>query len=246
MLFEENGSPIIQLIAYLDQNRRANQAIFVTFWDMTKAFDSPSKNMLRTALMRLAVPAEWCDWFIKMDMEGGVIPKSPVAQELLAKGLLPWEFPDIQEEKETASRFTTRRGCSQGDPPSPSHWDAFFDILMRALELGSQEPCVLLGKNRLPHHLGDAAFIDDLTTASPSYITLQRAEDRDCLRFRPRLLPQDQYTQAQNHTHKWSLRRTPTVPDNVHNELATPTDPFLQRHLHPTPRLPHRPRRRSG
>jgi hypothetical protein len=82
-------SSIIQLIAYLDQNRRANQASFVTFWDMTKAFDSPSKNMLRTALMRLAVPAEWCDWFIKMDMEGGVIPKSPVALELLAKGILP-------------------------------------------------------------------------------------------------------------------------------------------------------------
>ena len=173
-------SPIIQLIAYLDQNRRNQRATFVTFWDMTKAFDSPSKNMLRSALMRLAVPAEWCEWFIGMDMAGGVIPKSPIAQELLAAGLPPWEFPDIHEDKDGASRFTTRRGCSQGDPPSPSHWDAFFDILMRALELGCQEPCVLLGKNRLPHHMGDAAFIDDLTTASPTYLTLQRKIEIVC------------------------------------------------------------------
>jgi hypothetical protein len=29
-----------------------------------------------------------------------VIPKSPIAQELLAAGLPPWEFPDIHEDKD--------------------------------------------------------------------------------------------------------------------------------------------------
>jgi hypothetical protein len=67
---------------------------------MTKAFDSPSKNMLRTALMRLAVPPEWCDWFIKMDMEGGVIPKSLLLKNYSRKESYRGSSPTFRRRKE--------------------------------------------------------------------------------------------------------------------------------------------------
>ena len=112
-------SPIMQLIAYLDHRRQSQQATFITFWDITKAFDSPSKNVLRASLARLAVPPQWAEWFVAMDMRGGVLPKSPSTQEFLSNGHRPWDAPSFDQATDQPGRFRTQRGCSQGDPPAP-------------------------------------------------------------------------------------------------------------------------------
>ena len=172
--------PITQLIAYLDHRRQSQSATFVTFWDIARAFDSPSKNILRASLARLAVPTDWADWFVSMDMKGGVLPKSPATTEFLNTGGVPWEAPPFDQDPSRPGRFSTKRGCSQGDPPSPSHWAAFFDILLRALELGSPEATVLPGHHGCPQSLSDGAFVDDLTTVSPTYMSLQHKLDIVC------------------------------------------------------------------
>ena len=104
-------SPIMQLIAYLDHRRQSQQATFITFWDITKAFDSPSKNVLRASLARLAVPPQWAEWFV------GVMPKSPSTQEFLRNGHRPSEAPSFDQATDQPGSFRAQRGCSQGDPP---------------------------------------------------------------------------------------------------------------------------------
>ena len=115
-----------------------------------------------------------------MDMKGGVLPKSPATTEFLNTGGVPWEAPPFDQDPSRPGRFSTKRGCSQGDPPSPSHWAAFFDILLRALELGSPEATVLPGHHGCPQSLSDGAFVDDLTTVSPTYMSLQHKLDIVC------------------------------------------------------------------
>ena len=98
-------APIMQLIAYIDHRRQTVEATFITFWDISKAFDSPSKNVLKASLARLAVPPQWADWFVSMDMRGGVLPKSPIAQDFLHAGHRPSEAPPFDQANEQPGIF---------------------------------------------------------------------------------------------------------------------------------------------
>ena len=107
--------------------------IYGSSWDISKAFDSVSKDMIRLAWERVGVPAPFVDWPIALDADNHTIVRTEWAvaswdaaeYEAFAKeagdGRIPYFHPD--------------RGTGQGDTSSPATWVVFFDIVLRALEL---------------------------------------------------------------------------------------------------------------
>ena len=48
-------------------------------WDITRAFDSVSKNVMRIAWSRLGVPDIWLQWLVGMDEGGMTVVRTPHA-----------------------------------------------------------------------------------------------------------------------------------------------------------------------
>ena len=46
-------------------------------WDITKAFDSVSKNVMKLAWTRLGVPEDWVQWLVGMDENGTTTVRTP-------------------------------------------------------------------------------------------------------------------------------------------------------------------------
>jgi hypothetical protein len=52
-----------------------------TSYDMSKAFDTVSKNIQKIAWSRMGVPADVVDWLVDMDTDGVTVVRSPYALE---------------------------------------------------------------------------------------------------------------------------------------------------------------------
>ena len=48
-------------------------------WDITKAFDNVSKNIMKLAWTRLGVPESWVNWLVAMDATGLTVVRTPHA-----------------------------------------------------------------------------------------------------------------------------------------------------------------------
>ena len=165
-------SAILHVINLISAAHHNKESIFTTFWDITRAFDSVSKNVLKASWIRLGVPEDIANWFVSMDMGGGVIPRSPEASEEIRREY-PTLFEHIQNNPEWLAFFTTLRGCSQGDPTSPSNWTAFFDILLRALTQVEATPSFFHPSHGVAAPGSDSAYADDLATLSRTKEGLQ-------------------------------------------------------------------------
>ena len=133
-------------------------------WDITRAFDSVSKNVMRIAWSRLGVPDILLQWLVGMDEGGMTVVRTPHAvstwnrtgrQGFRNRGKRKsqtvideqYRCPGTtsptsagQEQGETADEnmadgFLATRGTGQGDVTSPTCWAALFDILLTALHM---------------------------------------------------------------------------------------------------------------
>ena len=133
-------------------------------WDITRAFDSVSKNAMRIAWSRLGVPDIWLQWLIRMDETGMTVVRTPHAVSTWNKAgrqgfrnrgkrkrqeanddqyRCPGTTGPTMEEPEqdeivdtnTTDGFLAARGTGQGDVTSPTCWVALFDILLTALHM---------------------------------------------------------------------------------------------------------------
>ena len=68
--------------------------VHVSSWDITRAFDSVSKNIMRLAWSRLGVPDDWLEWLVAMDVNGLTVVRTPHAIKI-------WD-------KHGMDKFTTR------------------------------------------------------------------------------------------------------------------------------------------
>ena len=73
--------------------------------------------------------------------------------------------------------FIALRGVGQGDTPSPFIWDAFFDILLVALKLGTKGKFWVRARGDTLVSLKDQAYADDSLTPCSDLLTLQRKAD---------------------------------------------------------------------
>lgn len=115
-----------------------------TSWDMSKAFDSVSKNVMRMAWRRVGVPKDVTEWLVTLDIAGTTVVRTPYAIE-------QWNIngynsvitnDDMAQTPEGIERnpilgmlqaFSAERGTGQGDVTSPTCWNSVFDILLTAL-----------------------------------------------------------------------------------------------------------------
>jgi hypothetical protein len=169
-------SAILHVSNLLSHAHEMGTDLFTTFWDITRAFDSVSKSILKASWVRLGVPEDIANWFVSMDMGGGVIPRSPLASHQL-KDHGTASFQHILDGPDTLAFFTTLRGCSQGDPTSPANWTAFFDILLRALQLVDDSPSFYHVTSGVADTGADSAYADDLATVSSTAEGLQAKID---------------------------------------------------------------------
>ena len=58
-----------------------NLELHTTSYDLSKAFDSVSKNLMRLAWRRLGVPKDVAEWLVEMDINGVTIVRTPFAAE---------------------------------------------------------------------------------------------------------------------------------------------------------------------
>ena len=129
-------------------------------WDISKAFDSVSKDMIRLAWERVGVPLPIVEWLIALDDDNHTIVRTEWA-------VAEWEKAGYEAfgrpgEEGKVPFFTPERGTGQGDTSSPATWVVFFDIVLRALELENSDPFLttdLVG-NSCP--VPDCNFVDDL------------------------------------------------------------------------------------
>jgi len=73
--------------------------------------------------------------------------------------------------------FEAEKGTGQGDIPSPLNWDAFFDILLTALDTVKGGEICVQDRAGTNHPLTDEAYADDLFSIQSSLDTLQRKAD---------------------------------------------------------------------
>ena len=171
-------SAIMQILNLVSSAHESGCPLFSTFWDITRAFDSVSKNVLKASWLRLGVPADIADWLVSMDMGGGAIPRSPQASHAFrATTCAQTQFAHISTHPDQMAYFTTERGCGQGVPDSPSNWTSFFDIPLRALKLADSTPSFLHATTGISQAGTDSAYADDLATVSRTQVGLQRKMD---------------------------------------------------------------------
>ena len=91
--------------------------LYMSSWDMRRAFDSLGMEFVVASLMRLHVPKCIAVYLTSLDAGGRVYVRSPHNVELAKKGKL----------EEEGDGFETGKRVGQGDVPSPLLWVAAFD-----------------------------------------------------------------------------------------------------------------------
>ena len=160
----------------LEHARHTNSPLFLSSWDIRRAFDSVSKEAMDASWRRLGVPAVTPHWIAHLDDQGPTAVRSPWALDAWRRahyaGLPPGTSPA------QPGTFIRERGTPQGDVTSPHAWTAFFDIALRALDM--TDPASHFHMPSHPHKLvavSDVGYPDDLVSLSSSLDGLQHKAD---------------------------------------------------------------------
>jgi hypothetical protein len=101
---------IPQLINAMEAAKEFSTDIYLSSWDMSKAFDNLSWEMIHLALRRLHVPEDIAAYLISLDAGGRVMVRTPWLLEKLRSA---------DKELEGSDYFITEKGVGQGDIPTP-------------------------------------------------------------------------------------------------------------------------------
>ena len=168
-------SPTIQVINALEEAEESATEIHGSSWDIRRVFDSVPKSILVMSWERLGVPKRIANYIVDLDRECLTVPLTPHAKLLLhERG--PQAFSLGSTTTSTARGFYGITGTPQGDTPSPTNWNAAFDILLRALESANTHPFLTRTGSTL-HPMQDTAFADDLFSLSARKEGLQLKAD---------------------------------------------------------------------
>ena len=167
---------LLQVVNGLEEAQECATNILASTSDMTHAFDSLSRNASRMALYRLGVPAKVCEWLVGLDIEGKTVVRTPKARKIWDTLMQQSTNTTYEEaaEKFADLYFIAIRGVGQGDTPSSFIWDAFFDILLVALKLGSDTKFWVRAKGDKLVSLKDLAYADDSLAPCSDLVLLQR------------------------------------------------------------------------
>ena len=152
-----------------EQSSFSSSPLYLSSWDVRKAFDSLSKNALQFSWTRLGVPSHIADLLVSLDEKGHTIVRSPYAQR-------EWSKRKYQGFSDR-DYFSAIRGAGQGDVSSPFNWDAAFDILLCALSSVSSDQFYISSSTGHLSPASDIAYADDLLSGMASLTGLQLKAD---------------------------------------------------------------------
>ena len=158
---------IPQLIDAMESAEESKSSIFISSWDMSKAFDSLGRELVILCMERLHVPRDIASYLTRLDTEGLVYVRSPLNLEKMRTsgkaGLKP------------SDGFRTGKGVGQGDIPSPLLWVAAFDTLLCAL--ADENEFKVQDLDGETHGCVDSAYADDLISMAATAAALQAKAD---------------------------------------------------------------------
>jgi hypothetical protein len=147
----------------METAREYNTDLYISSWDMSKAFDNLSREMILLSLRRLHVPSVIAEYLISLDVDGKVLVRTPWLLDKLRNN--DHSFLD-------GEYFLTEKGVGQGDIPSPLLWVAAFDVPLVALASTPSD----FRTQDLAHQAtscSDIAYADDLVSIVSSPEILQ-------------------------------------------------------------------------
>ena len=117
---------VLEFAATLETAKELKSEVFISSWDLNRAFDSVDRRLLVFAWERLGVPSSLAHYLVEMDEDSKMVVRTPFAsliQQMAGKEGLA--------DKEAA--FAPGRGTAQGGVDSTAAYSAFTDILLCAL-----------------------------------------------------------------------------------------------------------------
>jgi hypothetical protein len=162
----------IQVLNALEEAKQRRIPLYGSSWDMTRAFDSVSKGVIRLAWTRLGVPEEITDWLIALDSDSKTVLRSAHAMLLWDKG--------GHNGIPTTDTFHPEYGTGQGDVSSPQTWVAIFDILLCALGRVDSD-FLLAATNGRRYPAPKVAYADDLLSFTGT-LSPQNQSNHDLIR----------------------------------------------------------------
>ena len=169
-------SALVVHINCLEHAAHTNTPLFLSSWDIRRAFDSVSKEAMDASWRRLGVPAHTAHWIAHLDDNGPTAVRSPWALQAWREAGYQGLSRDISLT--SPSTFVRERGTPQGDVSSPHAWTAFFDIALRALSLTDPSSHFQMATARdATTTVSDLGYADDLVSLSSSLAGLQLKAD---------------------------------------------------------------------
>ena len=156
---------IPQLSNCLEGAKEYKTDIYISSWDMKRAFDSLGRKFIIRCLMRLHIPRDLATFLTSLDEGGDVFVKCPKNMKIAERGLKALDDEGV--------KFQTKKGTGQGDIPSPLLWVAAMDTLLTMLRAHKSEFKTqdLSGQS---HPVETIAFADDLLSIESTMEALQR------------------------------------------------------------------------
>lgn len=159
------------MINALEDTRVNENKMFFSSWDFTKAFDSVTPFFKELAYLRLGVPRDVAVWMDKLDSAGHTIVKTPQASSELAE----WVRSRDNHRPVHIRGFAPGKGMGQGDGSSALLWDAFLDVLLKAMEVQSSiSDSILIPGYDQCESLSSTTFADDIVAPKPTLEALRR------------------------------------------------------------------------
>ena len=167
------------LMAYLncfEHAQSTNSPLFLSSWDIHRAFDTVSKEAMDASWRRLGVPSATARWIAHLDDHGPTAVRSPWALEAWRKAGYQGLGTEISPARPRT--FVRERGTPQGDVSSAHAWTAFFDIALRALAMTDPSLHFQMPTARdATAMVSDLGYADDLVSLSSSLAGLQHKAD---------------------------------------------------------------------
>jgi hypothetical protein len=125
---------------------------------------------------------------VNMDIDGPTIVRTPhsaaewddAPYSCVDSLYHPAQVPSASTVNTLLDAFTAERGTGQGDVPSPSSWNAIFDILLTALnrdEINQGTVRMLRAADQTHYASQESAYVDDLNSCTLSTDEIQRKAD---------------------------------------------------------------------
>ena len=159
---------VISLLNVLETAREMKSDVFLSSWDITKAFDRVPIQAQVWAYIRLGVPVEVAEYMVAFDVDCVAVVRTPLACQA-------WQTGGYEGLRRHG--YSPGVGMAQGNVDSTDKWAAYFDPLLCALDMVDEGHFYFQGGGASASQAKDTAAADDLVSFAGTHEALQAKAD---------------------------------------------------------------------